>query len=159
MPRVLVVEDDRLVYDAIHAAFSMKGGFDVAYAGDGQAALSALAANPPDLALIDFALPTVRGLVVANHAAARNVPVVLMSGYPDVIVRSDEYQFAMLPKPFRVKALVDRFEEVIAEAARLTNMARQEIERGQALVAKASALRASFPEWVRLRDQMTLARD
>ena len=131
MRRVLVAEDDRLVYEAIQAAFTMRGDLEVDCAGDGAAALSALVAKQPDLALIDFELPTVPGIVVANHAAARNVPVVLMSGYPDVIVRSDEYQFAMLPKPFRVSALVDRFEEVIASARRLTSMARQEVERGE----------------------------
>jgi DNA-binding NtrC family response regulator len=157
MRRVLVVEDDPYVYEAIQAAFLLKGGFDVAHAGDGETALAKLEGETPDVALIDYGLPKVSGIAIAERAAGRKIPVILMSGYGDVVAQS--HRFPMLPKPFRVTELVDRFEEVVAEAARLTNMARQEIEKGQALVTKASALQASFADWVRLRDQMMFTKD
>jgi len=118
MRRVLIVEDDSFVYDAIKAAFLLKGGFEVAYAGDGEAALAVLEREPPDLAIIDFWLPEMSGITIARQAAARNVPVILMSGYPDVIASPEKYEFPMLPKPFRVSELVEGIDQVIAEASR-----------------------------------------
>lgn len=155
MRRVLVVEDDRFVYDAIDAAFAMKGGFEVAHAGDGPSALTELAARRLDLALVDIGLPKVSGITIAREAAAKRVPVILMSGYPDVIAKSGEYQFPILPKPFRIGELVDRFDEVIAEAVRVTAELRQQMELGATLVAEARATPEDAAQtWLQICERM-----
>ena len=157
MRRVLVVEDDHYVYEAIQAAFLLKGGFDVAHAGDGETALAKLEGVAPHVALIDFGLPKVSGIAIAERAAGRNIPVILMSGYGDVVAQS--HPFPMLPKPFRVTELVDSFEEVVAEAGRLTEIARHEIETGKSLAAEAGTQRRSLSDaWLRICERMLLRR-
>ena len=159
MRRVLVVEDDPYVYEAIQTAFLLKGGFDVAHAGDGETALAQLDGVAPDVALIDFGLPKVSGIAIAERAAGRNIPVILMSGYGDVVAQSNHYRFPMLPKPFRVTELVDRFEEVVAEAGRLTEIARHEIEIGKSLAVEARTQQRSLSDaWLRICERMLLRR-
>ncbi len=160
MRRVLVVEDDRLVYDAIQTAFELNGGFDVDYARDGEAALAALSAGNIDLALIDVGLPKVPGLTLAKHALTHHIPFILMSGYAEEIEKLERDQFPILAKPFRVVELIERFEHVVAEAKRLNEMLRLQIE---ALVAER-AERAETPaasiadEWRRICERMRLER-
>jgi DNA-binding response OmpR family regulator len=153
--RVLIVEDDRFVYEVLQTAFSMRGGFDLQYAEDGEAGLSALALGHPDLALIDYALPKVSGLVVARQALARSIPVVLMTGYGDETATPEDLQFPLLAKPFRITELVERFEQVVAEAKRLSEVAQREAQRFAALRTEARAgHRALSEEWVRIRARL-----
>ena len=158
MRRVLVVEDDHLVYDAIRDAFLIKGGFEVAHAGDGESALATLDREKPDLALIDFWLPKASGITIAQQAAARNVVAILMSGYPDVIARRDLYEFPVLPKPFRISAFIDGLDDVIAEASRLRRIMHEQVE---ASVACRNETRTQPPrllsdQWLRICDRLAL---
>jgi DNA-binding response OmpR family regulator len=149
--RVLVVEDDRLVSETIGAAFLMRGGFEVDYAEDGETGLLALAAGNLDLALVDYGLPKVPGLVVARRALARNIPIILMTGYGDEIAKPEEHQFPVLAKPFSVAELVVRFEQVLAEAKRLNEMARCLVEQGFALSARHQVF---SDDWLRICEQL-----
>lgn len=119
MERILVVEDEPLIYDAIKAALTFKGGYTFAYAPDGDAAIRELTDRLPDLALIDIYLPKRSGIEVAEVAAARQVPVILMSGHPKVLTEPEKYRFPILAKPFRLSYLLERFDELVAEAERL----------------------------------------
>jgi len=119
MQRILVVEDEPLIYDAIKAALTFKGGYAFAYAPDGDAAIRELTDRAPDLALIDVYLPKRSGTEVADVAAAQQVPVILMSGHPKVLTEPEKYRFPILAKPFRLSYLLERFDELVAEAERL----------------------------------------
>ena len=155
MRRILIVEDDRLVYEALQAAFLMKGGFEVDYAADGEAGLAALALGDLDLALIDCGLPKLRGLVVAQRALERNIPAVLMTAYGDDVVPPDEHPFPMLAKPFRIPELVARFEQVMAEAKRLNHMLARQVQGAAALGARARTPPESFSEeWIRICERL-----
>jgi two-component system, OmpR family, response regulator len=145
--RVLVVEDDRAVYETIHAAFLAGGGFEVDHAGDGERGLLALAAGNLDLALVDYGLPKAPGLIVAKRALALNVPIVLMTGYGDEIPKLEEHQFPVLAKPFSVAELVVRFEQVVSEATRLNEIARRLLQQGSVLRARHQSL---SDEWSRI---------
>src|SRR5258708_30124093 len=81
--RVLVVEDDdqnaRLLTRLLRAE-----GFTVDVAGDGLAALAAVASRAPDVILLDWMLPGVTGLEVCERLkqdeTTRLIPIVLMTG-------------------------------------------------------------------------------
>jgi DNA-binding response OmpR family regulator len=148
--RVLVVEDDRLVSETIRTAFLMRGGFEVDCAEDGEAGLLALAAGRLDLALVDYGLPKVPGVVVANRALARNIPTILMTGYGDEIAKREDHQFPLLAKPFSVTELVARFEQVLTETKRLNEIARRLIEQGSALIAERQAMN----EWLLICERL-----
>jgi len=59
--RILLVEDDELVADAVIRGLSASG-FTVDHAGSAEAARSALAAEHFDLAVVDIGLPGADGL-------------------------------------------------------------------------------------------------
>ncbi|MDH7516103.1 MAG: response regulator [Bacteroidota bacterium] len=83
--RILVVDDERIVCDAL--ARHLRGaGFDVMVAYGGAAALDILAAHPVDLALIDIRMPKVTGFDVLE-TLKRDQPAakaVMMTAYADI---------------------------------------------------------------------------
>ncbi|HEY3208482.1 MAG TPA: response regulator, partial [Actinomycetota bacterium] len=55
-PRILVVEDDPTVAEVV-ARYLERDGFDVEAVEDGISALDKVAADPPDLMILDLMLP------------------------------------------------------------------------------------------------------
>ena len=135
MREILVVEDEPLIFETFRQAVDLKGRFDIRHAADGESALSALDNYAPDLALIDVMLPKVSGIKVADYAASRNVPVILMSGHPKII-ESAQHRFPLLVKPFRVGGLIDRLDELLGEAMHLQEIMQNNIRRGAELVRR-----------------------
>ena len=66
--RVLLVDDDPLIRRAISKVLA-RDGFDVALADDAIPALASAAANRPDIAVVDFNMPTC-GLEVVRELKA-----------------------------------------------------------------------------------------
>jgi DNA-binding response OmpR family regulator len=154
MQRILVVEDEPFVYDAIKAALAFKGGFDVSHAADGEAAIAILAQEVLDLAFVDVFLPKMSGVEVAERAFAHNVPVILMSGHPDVITKPENYRFPILAKPFRLSYFLERLDQILAEADALKRDAMEldrfgeaPREQGRSEVATALAKDKSSARW------------
>jgi DNA-binding NarL/FixJ family response regulator len=81
-PRTVLIVDDHAGVRAAVRLVVEAAGLEVAgEAADGEAALAAVAASAPDIALIDVRLPGLDGIAVAELLAARDAPpsVVLMS--------------------------------------------------------------------------------
>jgi two-component system, cell cycle response regulator DivK len=83
-PRVLVAEDDpndREIYGRMLAY----NGFDVIFAGDGEAALRLARSRRPDLLLLDLGLPLLSGLDVCSElrsdAATAGIPIIALTGF------------------------------------------------------------------------------
>ena len=116
---VLVVDDDVLVRDVVGRYLS-RAGYQVTVAGDGEHALRAARANPPDLVVLDLMLPGVSGLEVCRRLrAAGPVPVVMLTALgeeEDRIVGlelgADDYN----TKPFSPRELVLRVASVLRRA-------------------------------------------
>ncbi|MCC8396680.1 response regulator [Paraburkholderia sp. MMS20-SJTR3] len=105
--RVLVVEDDSEVRAMLVESLRMLG-YTVTEAADGQAGLSRLADDQPDLLMVDFAMPGMNGLEVI--AAARkqraDLPVILATGYADVDITGAAVKHCtILRKPFQLDEL------------------------------------------------------
>jgi DNA-binding NarL/FixJ family response regulator len=84
-PRVLVVEDDGRVSQAVCAILS-SGGFDVAHVADTAAgAAAAVRADPPDLVLVDLGLPDGDGveLIRSLRASAFGRPILVLTSATD----------------------------------------------------------------------------
>jgi two-component system OmpR family response regulator len=69
-PRVLVVDDDPDTVET-QVAILATAGFYVAAAAGGRKAIAAAEADPPDVALVDLAMPGVDGFEVARRLRAR----------------------------------------------------------------------------------------
>lgn len=122
-PRVMIVDDEVALLDTYRRVLERRGMGVTAFA-DPQAALAALAAAPGsmDVVVTDQTMPGMTGLQL-GQAIARlrpDLPVVLISGQitaADVGSEAASIR-AFLAKPFRVGALVETLQAVLAGKGR-----------------------------------------
>ncbi|MBI5015142.1 MAG: response regulator [Deltaproteobacteria bacterium] len=114
-PRVLVVEDNRIVNDSV-AEVLRSSGFDCLQAYDGLEALRTFEDASPDAIVLDLNLPKVHGLEVLRHVKQRRAQtlVVILTGQgsEQTAVRAlkmgaDDY----LAKPVGPDRLIDALRE------------------------------------------------
>jgi PAS domain S-box-containing protein len=105
--RIFVVDDDEDVREFLADAL-IGLGYRVETLAGGEAALAALGAGPPDLILVDFAMPGMNGAELAREIRARHpaLPVVFVTGFAE----SDQLEGALgavpvLRKPFGIDEL------------------------------------------------------
>ena len=115
MATILVVEDDPRVRELLAELLPL-GGHAVRLAGDGLAALAAIAREPPDLVLSDVLMPHLGGLGLLERLAEAGprVPVVLMSATPRL---ADGAGVPVVPKPFHVPLLFATLDAALAAGA------------------------------------------
>jgi class 3 adenylate cyclase len=81
-PKVLVVDDDRLNRDLV-AAFFTHLGADVTPVPDARQALERAAADPPDLIIMDLAMPGMDGVeatrALKDVPATRFIPIIMLT--------------------------------------------------------------------------------
>lgn len=117
-PRVLVVEDDDAMRDAISEILFMYG-FLVAVAQDGTGALELAAHEDFDVVVCDVRIPGIDGHAVTRKLRNREAPpeVVMVTAYPGWRVTAEAYAsgvFSMMQKPLNLVALAT----VVGEALR-----------------------------------------
>jgi DNA-binding response OmpR family regulator len=121
--RVLVVEDERTIAEAVAARLRAEG-FEVEVAGDGPGAVEAARRTPPDAIVLDVMLPGFDGLEVCRRIQAeRGVPVLMLTARDDetdllvgLAVGADDY----LTKPFSMRELTARVHALLRRAGRNT---------------------------------------
>ena len=115
--RLLVVDDEPAVRDALRRALSLEG-YDVELAEDGAEALAAAARTLPDAILLDVLMPGLDGLAVCRRLRAQGdaVPVLMLTARAEVSDRvagldagADDY----LPKPFALEELLARVRALL----------------------------------------------
>ncbi|WP_310376356.1 response regulator transcription factor [Catenuloplanes atrovinosus] len=119
--RVLVVDDDPTVSDVVRR-YLEQDGCEVRLAADGAAGLAAVAADRPDLVVLDLMLPGVDGIEVCRQLRRRlpHLPIVMLTALgeePDRVlgleVGADDY----VTKPFSPRELALRVRSVLRRAA------------------------------------------
>src|SRR5581483_11131846 len=88
--RVLVVDDDRAVREALRRALSL-AGYEVQLAEGGAQALDLLAGALPDVVVLDVAMPAVDGLEVCRRLRrlGNRIPVLMLTARDAVADRID----------------------------------------------------------------------
>ncbi len=117
---VLVVDDEASI--VLSLEFLMKqAGFRVRVANDGEAALAAIAAEPPDLILLDAMMPRRDGFDVCQTVRANpdwsGVRIIMLTAKGRDVERdkglalgADDY----ITKPFSTREVVDRVKQLLA---------------------------------------------
>lgn len=115
-----VVVDDEAPLRTMLVRVIAELGLDVDEAADGRAALALLDAGPPpDLFVVDFSMPFMRGDELLQIVAERfpSAGAVLMSGHGEQALRTRlgplSARTAVLPKPFGLDELVQAIERAL----------------------------------------------
>lgn len=110
-PVVLVVDDEVLIADSLSEILK-RSGYAAIHAYDGESALKAALAMPPDLLISDITLPGMDGfeLAIAIRRILPDCKVILSSGQPSTwglnAAGGAENQFVILTKPVHPKDLL-----------------------------------------------------
>ncbi|HEX5048177.1 MAG TPA: response regulator transcription factor [Gammaproteobacteria bacterium] len=118
--RVLIVEDDALLGDAVRLVLG-NAGFAADLVGTAEAARAALQAEPFDLAIVDIGLPRENGLrlVQGLRGRGRTIPVLMLTardGLSDRVTALDLGADDYMTKPFETPELVARCRALIRRA-------------------------------------------
>ena len=145
--RVLVVEDERTIAEAVAARLRAEG-FQVDIAGDGPGAVDAARRTRPDAIVLDVMLPGFDGLEVCRRIQAdRGVPVLMLTARDDetdllvgLAVGADDY----LTKPFSMRELTARVHALLRRADR--NAAPAETPPAEATMLRFGDLEINLAE-------------
>ncbi len=119
--RVLLIEDDRMIAEAVGTALR-QDGHTVDWIRDGASAAVALESSDFDIVLLDLGLPKRAGLDVLREARSRGTtaPVIIITARDDVQSRiagldsgADDY----LVKPFDLDELAARMRSILRRGA------------------------------------------
>lgn len=116
MIRVLVIDDEPQIRRALRAGLE-RNGFEVELAQDGEEGLDAAAERPPDVVILDLAMPGIDGFEVCRQLREwSQTPIIVLSvreGERDKIealtLGADDY----LTKPFSLEELVARIKAIL----------------------------------------------
>ncbi|MEU4419343.1 response regulator [Actinoplanes sp. NPDC024001] len=115
MASIVVAEDDTDIAELLATVLS-SAGHTVHTAPNGPAALEAVAANGPDLIILDHHMPGMSGLDVADRLrstdATASIPVIMLSAAAPAAARG--LVDVTISKPVRPKHLIDATAELLA---------------------------------------------
>src|ERR687883_524551 len=119
--RILIVDDDRALRDALRRALVL-GGYETVPVENGETALAEVARSEPDAVVLDIGLPDVDGLEVCRRlrAAGNRVPVLMLTARDAVADRIDGLDAGAddyLVKPFDVGELKARLRALLRRTA------------------------------------------
>src|SRR5262245_1703102 len=118
--RILVVDDDRSLRDALRRALTL-GGYEVRIAEGGQQGLTELATAGPDAVVLDVAMADIDGLEVCRRvrASGNRVPILMLTARDAISDRIDGLDAGAddyLVKPFDVGELKARLRALLRRA-------------------------------------------
>jgi two-component system response regulator MprA len=119
--RILVVDDDRAVREALRRALTL-GGYEVQLAEDGDQALELIAQSVPDTVVLDLGLPGIDGLEVCRRIRrlGNRVPILILTARDAVADRIDGLDVGAddyMVKPFDVGELKARLRALLRRAS------------------------------------------
>jgi DNA-binding response OmpR family regulator len=117
MSRVLIVEDDKAIIEALQNY--LKGeNFETATASGQNEAIASLDKKAPNILLVDLSLTDGDGFGVCSEAKKRNIPVIFLTASADEMsvvkgldMGADDY----IAKPFRPRELISRIRRVLRQ--------------------------------------------
>lgn len=114
-PRVLIVEDDADIREST-GMLLRRHGYDVRLADGGRAGLEHVLTDPPDIALVDIAMPDLDGITLTRRIKeSGDLPVILLTARDlpsDVVHGLDAGADDYVTKPYDADVLLARIRAV-----------------------------------------------
>ena len=119
MANIALVDDDKNILASVNMLLEQEG-YHVRTFSDGASALTALSANPPDLAILDIKMPRMDGLELLRRLRQHaDLPVIFLTSKDEEIdelmglnAGADDY----IRKPFSQRLLLERVKAVLRRA-------------------------------------------
>jgi two-component system NtrC family response regulator/two-component system response regulator AtoC len=114
--RILLVDDEAEIVRLLTRRLS-RLGYDVTGAGDGTQALALLQQAPFDVAILDFMMPGMNGLELADQCRSRfpGVRILMLTGSP-IVAEIESARYPCLRKPLEnLRELELAVEQLLAE--------------------------------------------
>jgi two-component system response regulator ResD len=117
MPRILVVDDDATLAEVV-IGYLERAGHEARHVSDGREALDAVAADPPDLIVLDLMLPEIDGIEVCRQVRIKHphLAILMLTALGEaedriagLEVGADDY----VTKPFSPRELVLRVDALL----------------------------------------------
>jgi len=118
IPRILIVDDEQGLRDAMRTWFTARG-FETDEAEDGLVAIEKCAQNRYDVVTMDLSMPRMTGIEAIAVIKERHpdMPIVVFTGYPE------EFDLSSLPpgvevltKPLGLRVLEEEVRRLLPEA-------------------------------------------
>jgi len=121
--KIALVDDDRNILTSVSMALEAEG-FDVKTYNDGEQGLKGIAANPPDLVVLDIKMPRMDGMEVLTKLREKSMlPVIFLTSKDDEVdeviglrMGADDY----ITKPFSQRLLIERIKTLLRRQAAQT---------------------------------------
>jgi len=147
--RIVVAEDDLDILDLLVFTLT-EAGFDAVAVSDGVAALDAIEANPPRLAILDISMPGMSGIEVLRLVRASktisNLDVILLSGHTrdsDIDIGFAAGASDYVIKPFSPRELLQRVSELTAQNHALRQTQIRDLDTHEIILEVGRAIRAA----------------
>ena len=157
VPQILTVDDDAVTCELLCEVFAREG-FGAVFANSGEAALAAVAQQPPDLLLSDIRMKTpLDGLSLLEMVRREypSIPVVLMTAFGSIetAVRAvKEGAFDYISKPFNIDELVAIVRRALANGTSKQVADLDDEERSSGLIGRTAAMLEIYKMIARVSD-------
>ena len=122
MPKILVVDDDRVIQQLIEVNLELEG-YEVVKASNGEEALEMFASERPDLVILDVMMPKLNGKDVCRKLKSdpetAKTPIIFLSARAqemDVEAGLELGADAYVTKPFDPSTLLDTVSSLLGES-------------------------------------------
>lgn len=144
---IILVDDDRNILTSVSMALEAEG-FSVKTFNDGEAGLSGIIENNPDLAVLDIKMPRMDGIeVLTKLRESSSIPVIFLTSKDDEVdeaiglrMGADDY----ITKPFSQRLLIERIKALLRRQAlmhnKTTKKEEEKIVRGNLVLDDARHL-------------------
>ncbi|MEP7241209.1 MAG: response regulator transcription factor [Devosia sp.] len=120
MPKIALVDDDRNILTSVSLTLEAEG-YNVSTYTDGASGLEGLAADKPDLAILDIKMPRMDGMELLRRLRQKSdLPVIFLTSKDEEIdelfglkMGADDF----IKKPFSQRLLVERVKSILRRSA------------------------------------------
>lgn len=155
-----MIVDDTLANLKLLSELLKRQGYKVRAVSNGEMAITAANASPPDLILLDIKMPTIDGYEVCKHLKAKSetcdIPVIFISALEDALDKVKAFSVGgvdYVSKPFQDEEVLARVENHL----KISRLQRELGLRNRALAESMRILKDKHAEILQLQRREVLA--